>query len=166
MCPCQRLGLFLSYLLDLFFVFSLIFFAINHIFSLNRRTCFFAHFLECFLLSLDDNVDEETSWFSNSKSSASACCLAFAHFFFANFSLVLLTKVLLINKACILVSSLMLLIYCSYANYNQRLKQRTKTDRSLSIISDIQDSYDCIKIAFHFEESWCIVIWVTPEIES
>ena len=33
------------------------------------------------LLSLDDNVDEEGTWFSNSKSLASACCLAFAWFF-------------------------------------------------------------------------------------
>ena len=32
--------------------------------------------------------------------------------------LALLTKVLLIKKVCILVSNLMLLIYCSYVNYN------------------------------------------------
>ena len=37
------------------------------------------------------------------KSSASECCLAFA-WFFANFSLVLLMKELLIKKACILYS--------------------------------------------------------------
>ena len=38
--------------------------------------------------------------FSNTKSSASGCCLDFA-FFFASFSLILLTKVMLITKACI-----------------------------------------------------------------
>ena len=43
---------------------------------------FFAHFLEYLLLSLDDNVDKETTYFFNSKSSASACCLAFAQFFY------------------------------------------------------------------------------------
>ena len=38
--------------------------------------------------------------FSNSKSSASGCCLDFA-LFFEGFSLILLTKVMLITKACI-----------------------------------------------------------------
>ena len=118
MCACQRLGLFMSYLLDIFFIFSLIFFAINHISSFKYTYMFFAQFLEYLLFSLGDNVDEETTQFFNSKSSAPACCLAFAQFFFANFSLVLLTNVLLVNKACILVSNLMLLTYCSYANYN------------------------------------------------
>ena len=37
--------------------------------------------IACFLLFLDDNVDEECEQFSNSKSSASGCCLAFAWFF-------------------------------------------------------------------------------------
>ena len=47
---------------------------------------------------------------------------SFCSIFLANFSLLLLAKVLLINKACILVSNFMLLIYCSYANYNQGLQ--------------------------------------------
>ena len=46
---------------DLFFIFSLIFFDINHIFSFKQTYLFFAHFLEYLLLSLDDNVDEETT---------------------------------------------------------------------------------------------------------
>ena len=46
----------MSYLLDLFFNFSLVFIDINHI---NRRTLF-AHFFEYLLLSLDDQVDEES----------------------------------------------------------------------------------------------------------
>ena len=53
----------------------------------NRRTCFFVHFLEFLQLFLDDSVDDEIEKFSNSKSSASRCCLAFA-WFLANFSLV------------------------------------------------------------------------------
>ena len=55
--------------------------------------------LENFLLFLDDNVDEEK--FSNSKSSTSKYCLAFA-WLFANFSLPLLIKLLLMKKACII----------------------------------------------------------------
>ena len=42
----------------------------------------FAHFLEYFPLFLDNNVDEESELFSNSKSSVSECCLAFACVFF------------------------------------------------------------------------------------
>ena len=37
-------------------------------------------FLEYLLLFLNDNVDEKGEWFSNSKNSASGCCLAFAWF--------------------------------------------------------------------------------------
>lgn len=54
--PCLVLGLFMAYQCDLFFIFGLIFIVINH---LNRCTCFFVHFLE-YLLSWDDNVDEES----------------------------------------------------------------------------------------------------------
>ena len=35
-------------------------------------------FLEYVLLFLDDNMDEGCEYFSNSKRSASGCCLAFA----------------------------------------------------------------------------------------
>ena len=38
---------------------------------------FFEYFLEYLLLFLDDNLDKEWELFSNSKSSASGCCLAF-----------------------------------------------------------------------------------------
>ena len=53
------LGLFVSYLCDQFFIFSLIFIAINHTTSLKQTHLFFARFLEYLLLSLDDNVAEE-----------------------------------------------------------------------------------------------------------
>ena len=92
-------SIYAVYIYDLFFIFSLIFIVINHITSFKQTHLFFVHFLECLLLLLDDNVDEENKLFSNSKSSASGCCLAFASFF-ANFSLVLLIKVLLLKKAC------------------------------------------------------------------
>ena len=36
--------------------------------------------LEYGLLVMDDNVDAECEYFSNNKSSASGCCLAFANF--------------------------------------------------------------------------------------
>ena len=87
----------MSYLCDLFFIFSLIFTAINHISTFKQRYSFFVHFLECLLLFLNDDVNEESKESLNSKSSASGCCLAFA-LFFANFSLALLTKVLLTKK--------------------------------------------------------------------
>ena len=61
-----------------------------------RYTCPLAYHLENILLFLDGNVDEECQRFSNSKSSASRCCLVFASLF-ANFSLALLIKVLLIE---------------------------------------------------------------------
>ena len=44
-------------------------------------------------------MDEQCEWFSNGKSSALGCCLTFAQIF-ANLSLTLLIKVLLIKKAC------------------------------------------------------------------
>ena len=47
---------------------------INHTFP-------FAYFSGYDLLYLVDNVDEEYEYFSNSKSSASGCCLAFAYLF-------------------------------------------------------------------------------------
>ena len=49
----------MSYLCDLFLIFSLIFIAINHITSLKQSHLVFEHFLEYLLLFLDDNVDEE-----------------------------------------------------------------------------------------------------------
>ena len=58
LCLCLDLGLFMSYLCDLFFIFSLIFIVINHITSF-KQTYFFVHFLE-HLLFLDGNVDEES----------------------------------------------------------------------------------------------------------
>ena len=60
LCPCLALGLFMLYLYDLFFIFSLIFIVVNHITSSNQMYLFFVHFLEYFLLILDDNVDKVT----------------------------------------------------------------------------------------------------------
>ena len=57
---------------------------------------FLQYFLEYFILVLDGNMTEESEYFSNSKSSALGCCLIFA-----NFSLVMLVKVLLTEK-CVL----------------------------------------------------------------
>ena len=100
-CPCLGLGLLMSYLCDLFFIFIFIFIIMSHTISLKQSHLFFTHFLEYTLLFLDDYVDEKSEWFSNSKSSASRFCLAFAHFF-TSFSLVLLIKVLLIkNNKCV-----------------------------------------------------------------
>ena len=77
---------------------------INHITLFNQRYLFFAHFLEYLLLFLDDNVDEKSELFSNSKSSTSGCCCLVFAWFFANFSLALLIKVLFIKKAYILLN--------------------------------------------------------------
>ena len=58
LCPC--LHQFMSYICDLFFIFSLIFSVINHIMSSKQTHLFFVHFLEYLLLFLVDNVDEES----------------------------------------------------------------------------------------------------------
>ena len=58
--PCLGLGLFMSHIGDLFFIFSLIFIAINSITLLKQKHSFYAHFLDYILLFLDDNVDEES----------------------------------------------------------------------------------------------------------
>ena len=92
---------------DLFFIFSLVFVVINHITPLKQTHLFFVHFSECLLLFLDDNVDEKSEYFSNSKCSASGCCLAFTKVF-ANFNLALLIKVLLIKR------SLYFIEYCCF----------------------------------------------------
>ena len=57
---CLDLGLFMLYLCDLFFIFSLIFSVINHITSFKQTYLFFVHFLEYLLLFLDNNVSEES----------------------------------------------------------------------------------------------------------
>ena len=75
---CIDLGLFMSYLCDLFYIFSLVFIVINHVTSFKQTYLFFVHFLEYLLLLLDDIVDEESKKFSNSKSSVSGCYLAFS----------------------------------------------------------------------------------------
>ena len=51
----------MSYLCDLFFIFSLIFNAIN------QTHLFFIHFLEHLLLFLDDNLDEKVINFQRAK---------------------------------------------------------------------------------------------------
>ena len=103
-CLCLGLGLFMSYLCDLLFIFSLIFIVINHLTSLKQTHLLFVYFSEYLLLFLDDNVDEESELFYNNKSTASGSCLAFAQFF-TNFSLALPMKVLLIKKAYMRVAS-------------------------------------------------------------
>ena len=125
---CQGVGLFMSYLCDLLFIFSLIFIFINHITSIKTDAfVFFLHFLEYLLLFLYDNVDEESKKFSNSESSVSGCCLAFAYFF-ADFSLALLIKVLLMKKKCvcffhvIFEKWLIKLMNCLTLNVCRRLK--------------------------------------------
>ena len=50
----------MSHIGDLFFIFSLIFIAINSITLLKQKHSFYAHFLDYILLFLDDNVDEES----------------------------------------------------------------------------------------------------------
>ena len=100
LCPYLGLDLFMSYLCILFLFFSLIVIFINHITSYKQVHLFSCTFLENLLLFLNENLDEEGELFSNSGNSTWHCCLAFA-WIFANFSLALLIKVLLIKKVCI-----------------------------------------------------------------
>ena len=97
LCPFLGLSLFMSYLCDLFFIFSLIFIIINHKTSFSRRTCFvfFLHFLEYFLLFLDDNLDEKRIIFKKQASSVAYLLVDF----FANSSVALLIKLLLMKKS-------------------------------------------------------------------
>ena len=104
LCLWLDLVIFMSYLCDVFFIFISIFIMINHIISWKQTHLFFAYFLlEYVLLFLDNSVVEEWciifKWqkFKTSKGKTSGCFLAFACFF-ANFSLALLMKVLLIEK--------------------------------------------------------------------
>ena len=86
LCPCVDLDLFMLYR-DLFFIFNFFFLKINRLIHVNRETCYFRYFLECFLLFLDDSRDERWKNFSNSKSSFSLwlvllnfCLIFFCHF--------------------------------------------------------------------------------------
>ena len=60
LCPCLGLDQFMSYICDLFFIFSLIFSVINHLTSLKETHLFFVHFKKCFILFLIDKVDEKS----------------------------------------------------------------------------------------------------------
>ena len=60
----QFLGLFMSYLCDLFFIFSLIFISYT---LLKQIHLFFVHFLEYLLLFLDDNVMKKANNFQMAK---------------------------------------------------------------------------------------------------
>ena len=84
LCPC--LGLGVSYLCDLYFIFSLILIVINHITSLKQTRLFCVRFLEYLLIFLDDNLDQENKYYSNTESSASLVQ------YFADFSLAFLIK--------------------------------------------------------------------------
>ena len=66
-CPCLGLGLFMSYLGDPFFFFSLIFIVINRITSLKQTHLFFIHILEYLLLFLDDNKMKKADDFQIAK---------------------------------------------------------------------------------------------------
>ena len=74
---CLDVGLLMSYLNYLFFIFSLIFIVRYHITSFKQTYLFSVHFLEYLVLYLDDNVDRNSEKFSISRSSASGCCLGF-----------------------------------------------------------------------------------------
>ena len=88
----------------------------------SRKTFFFCLFLEYFSLFLVDNVNKKWKSFLNSKHSAARWCVAFA-WFFANFSLALLIKILLI-KSCSPVQN---------SNKNKNQKEVNKT----GIISNV-----------------------------
>ena len=82
------------YVVSSWFIFHFHFhFPYNQPYNVIKADTFLVHFLYA-LLILDDNVDQESKQFSNSKSSALRCCLALTCIF-ASFSLVLLIK-----KAC------------------------------------------------------------------
>ena len=85
----------MSYLCDLFLIFSLIFIVINQITSFKKMNLFFVHYLEYPLLFVFDNVDEE----SECRSLASGCCLVFFYFFY-QFQTGVAYKSVAYKKAC------------------------------------------------------------------
>ena len=60
LCPCLGLGLSMSYLCDIFFIFSLIFIVVNHKTSLKQTPLAFVQFLKYLLLFWDDNLDKKS----------------------------------------------------------------------------------------------------------
>ena len=64
-----------------FHFFAFIFIMINRTVSWIQTHLFYCLLLEYVLLFLDDDMDDECEEFSNSKISASGCCLALAQFF-------------------------------------------------------------------------------------
>ena len=80
---CLSLGLFMSYFYDLFFIFSLIFIAINHITSLKWAHLFFIYFSEYFLFFLDNDVMKNVNNFQIAKVQPRvllSICLIFCQF--------------------------------------------------------------------------------------
>ena len=94
LCPCLDLCLFMSNLCDVFFIFIFIFIMTN---IMNTSILVSLLIFQNMSYFLVHNVDKKCKQFSNSKSSASGCCLVFA-WLFANISQVLFIKMLLIKK--------------------------------------------------------------------
>ena len=92
LCLYLRLGLFISYLCELFFITIFLFIKINQMTSKknNRHTFFFGRFYEKFSLRV---------------------LLSFCFFIFTKFSLVLLMRVWLIQKTCYNVVFLLFIIF-------------------------------------------------------
>ena len=63
LCLCLSRGLFMLYLCDLFFLFSLIFFAINYVTSFKQTYLFLVHFFEYLLLFLGNNTMKKANNF-------------------------------------------------------------------------------------------------------
>ena len=96
LCPCLRLGLFMPYLWSTFH-FQLNFHYIESYNLIETDKIVFCIFFRMSSITFGMIMWMKKEWFSNSKCSASGCCLDFT-WIFDNFSLVLLIKVLLINK--------------------------------------------------------------------
>ena len=120
--PCLDLGRCISYLCDLFFIFTFIFIIISRIISWIQTYLFFCLY---FRISYHFWI---ITWVKNANNlqitKASRCCLAFA-WFFANFSLAWLTKVLLIKKACICSNKFPMCINILHVIVLNKLKLRT-----------------------------------------
>ena len=97
--PCLGLGLFTSYLRDLIFIFTFIFIVIDRIISGIQRYMLFPYFQNMFyyfqMIMWMKNVNN----FQITKFRPQGVAQHLLDFFFANFSLTLLIKVLLIKKS-------------------------------------------------------------------
>ena len=103
------------------------------------------------ILFLNDNVDEKYEQLSNSKSSSSGCSLAFA-WIFANFSLEMLIKVLLVKNVYLLNELDKVL-----SNIFQGSKKaKTLVHNFWQLLISVFLNWNNVRLFWHIWEGFCV----------